>query len=58
MSNNLSAVDPSVVASVATGVLNAMDFQQSSGIANTASGSGICAAAVRNNSRNQKLVIM
>ena len=57
MSNDLSAVDPSAVASVVTGVLNAMRFQQNSGTADTPGGSGVCPAAVNNNSRNRKLVL-
>ena len=57
MSNDLSAVDPSAVASVVTGVLNAMRFQQNSGTVDTPGGSGVCPAAVNNNSRNRKLVM-
>ena len=56
MSNDLSTVDPLAIASVVTGVLNAMGFQHNSGTADTPGGSGVCAAAV-NNSRNQKLVM-
>ena len=52
------AVDPSAVASVVTGVLNAMGFQQSSGAINThrnndsQGDSGSFAAAGSNSSRN------
>ena len=65
-SNNVTGsgtVDPSAVASVVTRVLNAMGFQQSSGIINihrnndSQGDSGSFAAAGSSNSTNQKLAM-
>ena len=55
--NANGTVDPSAVASVVTGVLSAMGFQQSSvgeGGGDTSSGSGSSGTAMSNNFRNRR----
>ena len=50
MANNVvgtGTVDPSAVASVVSGVLNAMGFQQNGGAGDTPSGSGSCSTSVK-----------
>lgn len=62
MANNVAGtgtgiIDQSAVASVVSGVLNAMGFQQSGGAGDTPSSSGNGGSSVSSNSRYQKLVI-